>query len=465
MMRSFGVFLQLFLALLTNQHSATCLKIGSFNIRTFGRSKMSKPDVVNILLQTVERYDLFLVMEIRDSTQTAIYDFLDQLNNRTENPYSLILSDRLGRSSYKEQYAFFYKESSGLSVSDVYHFDDGDENSGNDTFAREPYVVRFNSSQTGRHDGIVSGQLLGWIIQDFVLIPCHTAPDDAVLETDFLFDVYLDAVARWGIDDVMVLGDLNSDCSYVTSGEWDQIRLWTDPRFTWLVGNDADTTVSSTDCAYDRFVVAGDDFLNGINTSSVSVFNYRDAFNISQDLAYDVSDHWPIELDLYELNSEGTTIVQLSTTEGGASTENHLPTTPLPSTVETTQTQGKTVSSTEGGQSHPPTTPMPSTEDTTNTQRKTVSSTEIAATETSTEIAATENVQTTTEENAGVPANSAALLSTELWSGILAVSVVVSFLMGMLFIKAVTAYKKSTGRARSHDTHALGTIITNKTTR
>ncbi|XP_078604015.1 deoxyribonuclease-1-like [Branchiostoma floridae x Branchiostoma japonicum] len=450
MMRNFGVFLQLCLALLTCYRSTTSLKIGSFNIQTFGRSKMSKPDVVNILLQTVERYDLFLVMEIRDSTQTAIYDFLDQLNNRTENPYSLILSDRLGRSSYKEQYAFFYKESSGLSVSDVYHFDDGDENSGNDTFAREPYVVRFNSSQT--------------VIQDFVLVPCHTAPDDAVLETDFLFDVYLDAVARWGIDNVMVLGDLNSDCSYVTSGEWAQIRLWTDPRFAWLVGNDADTTVSSTDCAYDRFVVAGDDFLNGINTSSVSVFNYRDAFNISQDLAYDVSDHWPIELDLYELEEE-TTIVPLPTTEEMASTQSqsHLPTTPMSSTAETAHTQGQTDESSTESQNHPPTTPMPSTEDTTHTQG--ISSTEIAATETSTEIAATENVQTTTEENAGVPANSAALLSTELWSGILAVSVVVSFLMGILFTKAVTAYKRSTGRARSHDTHALGTIITNKTAR
>ncbi|CAH1271234.1 DNASE1 [Branchiostoma lanceolatum] len=398
---------------------------------------MSKPDVVNILLQTVEWYDLFLVMEIRDASQTAMYDFLDQLNNRTGNPYSLILSDRLGRTSYKEQYAFFYKESSGLSVSDAYLYDDGDESSGNDTFAREPYVIRFNSSQT--------------VIQDFVLIPCHTAPDDAVLETDLLFDVYQDAVARWGIDDVMVLGDLNTDCRYVTSDEWDQIRLWTDPRFTWLIGSDADTTVSSTDCAYDRFVVAGDDFVNGIKASSVSVFNYKDAFNITQDLAYDVSDHWPIELDLYEIG------VPLPTAAGTTSTQSpDLSTTPLPTTERTTSTQSPDLPTTplttaEGTTSTQspdlPTTPLSTTDGTTHAQGKTVSSTEMPT---------TENLPTTTLASTGGSAGVctqdyiAAWLSTELWSGILVGSAVVSFLMGMFFSKAVTLCKKSAGRVRSH---------------
>ncbi|XP_066294459.1 deoxyribonuclease-1-like [Branchiostoma lanceolatum] len=393
-MGKFGVFLrlQLCLALLAGYHVATCLKIGSFNIQVFGVTKMSKPDVVNILLQTVERYDLFLVMEIKDASQTAIYDFLDQLNNRTENPYSLILSDRLGRTNDKEQYGFFYKESSGLSVSDAYLYDDGDESSGNDTFAREPYVIRFNSSQT--------------VVQDFVLIPCQTAPHEAVQEIDHLFDVYQDAFARWGVDDVMVLGDLNADCRYVTSGEWDQIRLWTDPRFTWLIGSDADTTVkTTTDCAYDRFVVAGDDFVNGINASSVSVFNYKDAFNITQDLAYDVSDHWPIELDLYEIE------VPLPTTEGTTSTRSpDLPTTPLSSTEGTTHVQGKTASSTE-----------------------------MITTETTTLASTGGSAGACTQEYI------AAWLSTELWSSILVGSVVVSFLMGMFFSKAMTLYKKSAG--------------------
>ena len=54
--------------------------------------------------------------------------------------------------------------------------------------------------------------------------------------------------------DVLMMGDFNADCSYVGSNDWSSIGLWTDNRFNWLIDNYADTTVSSTDCAYDRFV-------------------------------------------------------------------------------------------------------------------------------------------------------------------------------------------------------------------
>ena len=37
-----------------------------------------------------------------------------------------------------------------LSVNDSYVYDDGDESLGIDTFEREPYIVRFQSSFTGQ---------------------------------------------------------------------------------------------------------------------------------------------------------------------------------------------------------------------------------------------------------------------------------------------------------------------------
>eukprot|EP01137_Pigoraptor_chileana_P005544 Opistho-2@48760 len=85
--------------------------IGSFNIQVFGVTKMSKPEVVAALLKILPLYDMLLVMEIRDATNTSIYSLLNQLNNRTApaSRYSILLSDRLGRSSSKEQYAYFYR--------------------------------------------------------------------------------------------------------------------------------------------------------------------------------------------------------------------------------------------------------------------------------------------------------------------------------------------------------------------
>ena len=53
------------------------------------------------------------------------------------------------------------------------------------------------------------------------------------------------------------MGDLNADCSYFTQTERAQNDVWNDPLFTKLIDDDADTTVSSTDCAYDRLVCAG----------------------------------------------------------------------------------------------------------------------------------------------------------------------------------------------------------------
>ena len=50
----------------------------------------------------------------------------------------------------------------------------------------------------------------------------------------------------------MLMGDFNADCSYVTSSQWSSIRLRTSSTFQWLIPDSADTTATSTNCAYDR---------------------------------------------------------------------------------------------------------------------------------------------------------------------------------------------------------------------
>ena len=91
-------------------------------------------------------------------------------------------------------------------------------------------------------------------LKEFVLAAIHTQPSNAPSEIDHLVDVYDDIVKRFGIKDVMILGDFNAGCSYVTKSEWKEIRLATDHRFYWLFTNDEDTTVSKSDCPYDRYI-------------------------------------------------------------------------------------------------------------------------------------------------------------------------------------------------------------------
>lgn len=55
---------------------------------------------------------------------------------------------------------------------------------------------------------------------------------------------------------IILLGDFNADCSYVTSAQWPSIRLRSLDACRWLIPDSADTTVAdTTDCAYDRWVL------------------------------------------------------------------------------------------------------------------------------------------------------------------------------------------------------------------
>lgn len=89
-------------------------------------------------------------------------------------------------------------------------------------------------------------------VGEFALAAIHTAPSEAPSEIDHLVDVYDDITQKLGIDDVIILGDFNGGCSYVTRSAWKNIRLATDPRFYWLFDDDDDTNVGRTNCAYDR---------------------------------------------------------------------------------------------------------------------------------------------------------------------------------------------------------------------
>ena len=52
--------------------------------------------------------------------------------------------------------------------------------------------------------------------------------------------------------DMIIGGDLNAGCSYFGDSDKETNRLYNDPRFTWLIGDDANTNVASSECPYDR---------------------------------------------------------------------------------------------------------------------------------------------------------------------------------------------------------------------
>ena len=176
---------------------------------------------------------MIAIQEIRDSSQTAFPDLVNQLKQYSGKNYIGITGPRVGRSSSKEQYAFIYR-AEYMGVIDSWSYPDL-----TDDFERPPFVVQFELYQPNKR----AGEYLSFV-------NIHTKPSDAVNEIDSLVNVY-DAWAEMkNNENIIILGDFNADCSYVCKSCWDRIELWTDPRFKWLVDGNADTTVGNSDCAY-----------------------------------------------------------------------------------------------------------------------------------------------------------------------------------------------------------------------
>uniref|UniRef100_A0A8C0SVF9 Deoxyribonuclease-1 n=1 Tax=Canis lupus familiaris TaxID=9615 RepID=A0A8C0SVF9_CANLF len=323
------------LALAGLLQGALALRMAAFNIRTFGETKMSNATLSKYIVQILSRYDVAVVQEVRDSHLTAVGKLLDTLNQDDPNAYHYVVSEPLGRSSYKERYLFLFRPDR-VSVLDSYQYDDGCEPCGNDTFSREPAIVRFHSPLTGAQpfpgplespgppdpppppvlwsptevtqenaprDCLMSPILglsstVSTEVKEFAVVPLHAAPLDAVAEIDALYDVYLDVQHKWDLEDIVLMGDFNAGCSYVAASQWSSIRLRTNPAFQWLIPDTADTTSTSTHCAYDRIVVAGSQLQHAVVPESAAPFNFQVAYGLSSQLAQAISDHYPVEVTL-----------------------------------------------------------------------------------------------------------------------------------------------------------------------
>ncbi|KAL8175248.1 UNVERIFIED_CONTAM: Deoxyribonuclease-1-like 2 [Gekko kuhli] len=264
--------------LTTLLRAASPLRICAFNIQTFGDNKADNDAIAKVIVKILSRYDIALVQEVRDSDLSAVTTLMEQLNRASKHSYDYIISEPLGRETYKEMYLFIYRTES-VSPEAQYQYPNR-----NNAFSRAPFIVKF-SVPDSKGDPLI-------------LVPLHTPPSEAVAEIDALYDVYLKVIDKWGTDNMMFLGDFNADCSYVAKKDWASIRLRTSEVFKWLISDSTDTTVGQSDCAYDRIVVSGSKLRKQIDPKSAKVFDFQTAFKLSQEEALAVSDHFPVEVTL-----------------------------------------------------------------------------------------------------------------------------------------------------------------------
>jgi endonuclease/exonuclease/phosphatase family metal-dependent hydrolase len=231
------------------------IKLASFNIQTLGKSKVSKDLVKQHLPNIINQFDVILIQELRDISPTT----LDTLKLWFPE-YDFLVSERLGRSSSKEQYILMYKV--GQVHSDYVY------NDFNDVFEREPHIILFELYNN-----------------NVTLINNHIKPSDALNEIVKLEQVINDAIATNKDNDFFLVGDLNADCSYYDE-DLDHLR-----QYNWIIGNDADTNLAKSSCSYDRII-------SNMQVSNSGIYNFQEELGITMEEAKVISDHYPVWIEI-----------------------------------------------------------------------------------------------------------------------------------------------------------------------
>jgi len=246
------------------------IQIAAFNIQVFGKTKRSKPEVMEVLVDIAQEFELLVIQEVRDSSKTTADIFLDELNAESEFTYAMYEGPRVGRTSSKEQYVLYYLPAL-FELEYAYTYPDDD-----DVFEREPLIAKLRAGDF-----------------DFTLIVCHVKPEDAEAELQALEEVVSVVLeADPTEEDIILMGDFNADGSYLD--EADLPVIYNPAEYHILIPDDLDTMTTS-DNTYDRMIIMDGTFDNEYVAGSAAVFSFDLEYGLTdEDFVQDVSDHYPI---------------------------------------------------------------------------------------------------------------------------------------------------------------------------
>jgi deoxyribonuclease-1-like protein len=264
--------------------SADSIKIATFNIQVFGVDKLGNQRVMEILADTVRKFDVVAIQEVRATTDDILPRFVDRINSAGRH-YDYVIGPRLGRTNSKEQYAFIFDaQTIEVDRASMFTVEDRD-----DLLHREPLVALFRARSVAPQEAFT-----------FTLMDIHTDPDEVKKEVNALAHAYqaVRGVRFNGYpeDDTILLGDLNAD-------EKKFGMLATLPNMGWVIsGVPTNTRGTHTldNILFNRTATV--EF-----TGRTGVVDLVREFNLTQEQALQVSDHLPVwaEFSVYEGGQPG----------------------------------------------------------------------------------------------------------------------------------------------------------------
>ncbi|QDV71711.1 Endonuclease/Exonuclease/phosphatase family protein [Rosistilla carotiformis] len=244
------------------------ITVATFNIEVFGVKKAEDAEVMQYLALILRQFDVIAVQEIRSMERAPVDQLLEQINSTGEQ-YQVVLSERLGRTDSKEQYAYFWNsrrvqmlEGSAYLVNDSA-----------DYMHREPFVASFRALQAG----VVGSQPFS-----FTVINVHTDPDETDQELNVLDDVFQSVRAyEFSEDDFILAGDLNVEIAQL--GELGQIQG------VESVNREQTNTAGSR--SIDHLLI---DRTATTEFRGAGVINYERDLKLPREIADRISDHRPV---------------------------------------------------------------------------------------------------------------------------------------------------------------------------
>lgn len=244
------------------------IRIASFNIQVFGDKKAGQPDIMATLGAIVREFEIVAIQEIRSKDATMLTRFLDEINSSGRN-FRYVISERLGRSHHREQYAFIFDtDVIQLDGAQSYTIHDPD-----DLLRREPLVAWFRTRNVNAEKAFT-----------FTLVNLHLDSRTPARELAHLNQIF--RVIRndgRGEDDVIIVGDFNLSNEQMSD---------TNSR-SGLVGLISNTPTNTRNSKqYDNVIIdrqATTEF-----TGRAGVFDFLKTYNLSMEDALRVSDHLPV---------------------------------------------------------------------------------------------------------------------------------------------------------------------------
>ncbi len=245
--------------------------IGSWNIQHLGWDNDKRFDKV---AHVADHFDFLAIQELMDE---AALERLEQgVEAKSGESWSSMASKALGRSTYREHYAFLWRDSAVEYDGGAVVFFDRD-----DMFAREPYSARFRSRRSGQKFAAAT-----------VHITYGSSIEDRLTEIEALDDYWQWLAEVYPDTPRLLLGDFNLRPDHAG---WSPLReLGVIPAIT-----SGATTLSLTDGHYANLYDNIWKVDGKLNVGERGIVDFPDLFSIDHERARDVvSDHAPVYLAL-----------------------------------------------------------------------------------------------------------------------------------------------------------------------